>query len=84
MYIYSVDRVCKFIQSTKLLINLMSVVLFSIHVLERTFWGTKSRFFYEKDFFPICLGHILKIYDCLYAINEAYKLHKTLYFMKTQ
>ena len=68
--------VCKFIQGTKLFINLASVVLFLTNVLERTFLD-KFKIFYEKDFFR---KYFPLIYDFLYATNEAYKLHKNTLF----
>ena len=77
MYIYSVDMVCKFIQGTKLFINLASVVLFLTNVLERTFFWTNSRFSMKKIFFAN-ISHTFMFF--LYAINEAYKLHKNTLF----
>ena len=50
LFVYLVDGLCKFILSTKPLINLTFVVLFQTLVLERTFFGTNSRF-YMKRFF---------------------------------
>ena len=50
LFIYLVDCLCKFILSTKLLINLTYVVLFQTLVLERTFLG-QIQDSLSKDFF---------------------------------